>query len=76
MAASATEKIIVRASNPGQFDQDDIQWQRGQASDAIYHNVSTVFIFSLGQAFLQVESNSCYCNDTAQSIHVRLGISR
>ena len=39
VAASATEKIIVRASNPGQFDQDDIQWQRGPMPDAIYHHV-------------------------------------
>jgi len=32
-----TEKIIVRASNPGQFDQDDAQWQRSHIPDAIYH---------------------------------------
>ncbi|CAK8672196.1 unnamed protein product [Clavelina lepadiformis] len=38
VSASATEKIIVRASNPGQFDQDDIQWQRAQVPDAIYHH--------------------------------------
>ena len=38
VSASSTEKIIVRASNPGQFDQDDIQWQRGPIPDAIYHH--------------------------------------
>nr|CAB3264167.1 myelin regulatory factor-like [Phallusia mammillata] len=38
VAAAGTEKIIVRASNPGQFDQDDIQWQRAQLPDAIYHH--------------------------------------
>ena len=51
VAACATEKIIVRASNPGQFDQDDIQWQRGQVSDAIYHNVSYVYLFIRQTAF-------------------------
>nr|XP_018669840.1 myelin regulatory factor-like isoform X2 [Ciona intestinalis] len=37
VCAAGTEKIIVRASNPGQFDQDDIQWQRSQIPDAIFH---------------------------------------
>jgi len=37
LAEQATEKLIVRASNPGQFDQDDIQWQRSHMPDAIYH---------------------------------------
>lgn len=41
VAAAGTERIIVRASNPGQFDQDDIQWQRAQLPDAIYHHVSS-----------------------------------
>ena len=41
IAAAGTDKIIVRASNPGQFDQDDVQWQRAQIPDAIYHHVST-----------------------------------
>lgn len=45
VSASSTEKIIVRASNPGQFDQDDIQWQRGPIPDAIYHHVSLQHIF-------------------------------
>ena len=40
LAEQATEKLIVRASNPGQFDQDDIQWQRSHMPDAIYHQVS------------------------------------
>jgi len=39
IAASGTDKIIVRASNPGQFDQDDVLWQRAQIPDAIYHHV-------------------------------------
>ena len=39
LAEQATEKLIVRASNPGQFDQDDIQWQRSHMPDAIYHQV-------------------------------------
>jgi len=43
IAAAGTEKIIVRASNPGQFDQDDLSlWQRGHLPDAIYHHVSEV----------------------------------
>ncbi|CAH1787339.1 unnamed protein product [Owenia fusiformis] len=38
IAAQVCERIIVRASNPGQFDSDvDVQWQKGQNSDAIYH---------------------------------------
>ncbi|XP_078670465.1 myelin regulatory factor-like isoform X3 [Branchiostoma floridae x Branchiostoma belcheri] len=37
VAAHSSEKIIVRASNPGQFESDDISWQRGQMPDAIYH---------------------------------------
>nr|XP_039267671.1 uncharacterized protein LOC120342770 isoform X3 [Styela clava] len=38
VSAANTEKIIVRASNPGQFDSDDVQWQRAQVPDAIFHN--------------------------------------
>lgn len=44
VCASKTEKIIVRASNPGQFDSDDVQWQRAQVPDAIFHNVSDGFV--------------------------------
>lgn len=44
-----TEKIIVRASNPGQFDQDDAQWQRSHIPDAIYHQVSFLSIFHVNK---------------------------
>ncbi|XP_066276187.1 myelin regulatory factor-like [Branchiostoma lanceolatum] len=37
VAAHSSEKIIVRASNPGQFESDDISWQRAQSPDAIFH---------------------------------------
>ncbi|XP_034327762.2 myelin regulatory factor-like protein isoform X4 [Magallana gigas] len=38
VAASVSEKIIVRASNPGQFDNDvDVTWQKGQTPDSVYH---------------------------------------
>lgn len=39
IAASVSEKIIVRASNPGQFESDiDVQhWQRGHTQDSVYH---------------------------------------
>lgn len=43
VCASHTEKIIVRASNPGQFDSDDVQWQRAQVPEAIFHNVRNQF---------------------------------
>ncbi|XP_042901013.2 myelin regulatory factor [Parasteatoda tepidariorum] len=34
----ASERIIVRASNPGQFENDmELSWQRGQLADSIYH---------------------------------------
>lgn len=38
VAAHVSEKIIVRASNPGQFDSDvDVLWQKGHVHDAIFH---------------------------------------
>ncbi|KAL3841766.1 hypothetical protein ACJMK2_019868 [Sinanodonta woodiana] len=38
VAASASERIIVRASNPGQFDSDvEVMWQKGHTQDSIYH---------------------------------------
>ncbi|XP_043195479.1 myelin regulatory factor-like isoform X3 [Amphibalanus amphitrite] len=34
----ATERIIVRASNPGQFESDvELCWQKGQTQDSTYH---------------------------------------
>lgn len=34
-----SEKIIVRASNPGQFENDfELCWQRGVTTDSIFHN--------------------------------------
>ncbi|XP_054717587.1 myelin regulatory factor-like [Uloborus diversus] len=36
--AHSSERIIVRASNPGQFENDmELSWQRGQLADSIYH---------------------------------------
>ncbi|XP_038009850.1 myelin regulatory factor-like protein isoform X1 [Motacilla alba alba] len=39
LSANVSEKIIVRASNPGQFENDsDVLWQRGHAPETIaYH---------------------------------------
>ena len=38
IAAHVSERIIVRASNPGQFDQEvDATWQKGHAPDTVYH---------------------------------------
>uniref|UniRef100_A0A8C3XAK9 Myelin regulatory factor like n=1 Tax=Cyanoderma ruficeps TaxID=181631 RepID=A0A8C3XAK9_9PASS len=39
LSANVSEKIIVRASNPGQFENDsDVQWQRGHVPETIaYH---------------------------------------
>ncbi|XP_022192124.1 myelin regulatory factor isoform X2 [Nilaparvata lugens] len=35
----ASERIIVRASNPGQFESDaDLCWSRGSTTDSIYHS--------------------------------------
>ncbi|KAI3371257.1 hypothetical protein L3Q82_023875, partial [Scortum barcoo] len=39
VAAQVSERIIVRASNPGQFESDnEVLWQRGQLSDSVYHH--------------------------------------
>ncbi|XP_041416813.1 myelin regulatory factor-like isoform X2 [Xenopus laevis] len=39
MAAQASERIIVRASNPGQFESDsEVLWQRGQLPDTVFHH--------------------------------------
>lgn len=36
--AHASERIIVRASNPGQFENDlELCWQKGHLADSIYH---------------------------------------
>ncbi|XP_071956558.1 myelin regulatory factor-like protein isoform X2 [Antedon mediterranea] len=38
IVASVCEKIIVRASNPGQFENDvDVPWQKGQTPDSVFH---------------------------------------
>lgn len=39
LAAQVSERIIVRASNPGQFESDsEVLWQRGQTPDSVYHH--------------------------------------
>ncbi|CAG2161644.1 unnamed protein product [Oppiella nova] len=36
--AHASERIIVRASNPGQFENDiELSWQKGHSPESIYH---------------------------------------
>lgn len=38
IAAQASERIIVRASNPGQFESDvELIWQKGTTSESIFH---------------------------------------
>lgn len=38
IASQASERIIVRASNPGQFENDmELSWQKGLTQDSIYH---------------------------------------
>jgi len=38
LAAHASERIIVRASNPGQFDSDvEVLWQKGHTQDSVFH---------------------------------------
>ncbi|XP_073813681.1 uncharacterized protein isoform X2 [Musca autumnalis] len=38
VVAQGSDKIIVRASNPGQFESDvDLCWQRGLTQDSIFH---------------------------------------
>lgn len=40
VCAQISEKIIVRASNPGQFDNDlDTAWMKGAGMDSIAHMV-------------------------------------
>ncbi|XP_069821800.1 myelin regulatory factor isoform X2 [Dendropsophus ebraccatus] len=39
VAAHGSERIIVRASNPGQFESDsEVLWQRGQLPDTVFHH--------------------------------------
>ncbi|XP_048217101.1 myelin regulatory factor isoform X3 [Perognathus longimembris pacificus] len=39
LAAQISERIIVRASNPGQFESDsDVLWQRAQMPDTVFHH--------------------------------------
>ncbi|XP_043922244.1 myelin regulatory factor-like [Protopterus annectens] len=39
VAAQISERIIVRASNPGQFENDsDVLWQRGQFPESVFHH--------------------------------------
>ncbi|CAH0548897.1 unnamed protein product [Brassicogethes aeneus] len=39
IVSHASQKIIVRASNPGQFESDiELCWQKGQTQDSIFHN--------------------------------------
>ncbi|XP_077035798.1 myelin regulatory factor isoform X3 [Agelaius phoeniceus] len=39
LAAHISERIIVRASNPGQFESDsDVLWQRAQLPDTVFHH--------------------------------------
>lgn len=38
IASQASERIIVRASNPGQFENDmELSWQKGQTQDSVFH---------------------------------------
>ncbi|XP_060065068.1 myelin regulatory factor-like protein isoform X2 [Ylistrum balloti] len=38
VSSSASERLIVRASNPGQFDSDvDVLWQKAQTPNGVYH---------------------------------------
>ncbi|KAI1309357.1 Myelin regulatory factor-like protein [Halotydeus destructor] len=38
IASQASERIIVRASNPGQFENDiELSWQKGTTTDSIFH---------------------------------------
>ncbi|XP_076254672.1 uncharacterized protein LOC143192835 isoform X3 [Rhynchophorus ferrugineus] len=39
VVSHASQKIIVRASNPGQFESDvELCWQKGQTQDSVFHN--------------------------------------
>ena len=47
VVAHVSEKIIVRASNPGQFDNEsDVLWSKSSGSDAVYHMVSHKFLYT------------------------------
>ncbi|KAK7488839.1 hypothetical protein BaRGS_00019974 [Batillaria attramentaria] len=38
ICAHSSERIIVRASNPGQFDSEvDVMWQKGHTGESVYH---------------------------------------
>jgi hypothetical protein len=38
IVSHASERIIVRASNPGQFENDlELSWQKGSSPESIYH---------------------------------------
>ena len=38
LVSQASEKIIVRASNPGQFENDmELSWQKGSTPESIFH---------------------------------------
>eukprot|EP00118_Oscarella_pearsei_P005020 m.22345 g.22345 ORF g.22345 m.22345 type:complete len:1044 (+) comp28334_c0_seq1:2066-5197(+) len=37
LAAQNSERIIVRASNPGQFENDDGSWKTGHNADTVYY---------------------------------------
>lgn len=54
----ASERIIVRASNPGQFEPDsEASWMREQGSDTIYH-IGSYEAFIM-KPFDQVNLNTC-----------------
>lgn len=39
LVSSASERIIVRASNPGQFESEvELSWQKGLTADSVYHS--------------------------------------
>lgn len=45
VAAQSSEKIIVRASNPGQFEGDDtVVWTRGATPESVFHVVRYVYL--------------------------------
>ncbi|XP_059149701.1 myelin regulatory factor-like [Physella acuta] len=38
LVGNVSDRIIVRASNPGQFDSDvDVMWQKGQTQESVFH---------------------------------------
>ncbi|GAB6021651.1 hypothetical protein CHUAL_004235 [Chamberlinius hualienensis] len=39
LVSSASERIIVRASNPGQFESEvELSWQKGLTAESVYHS--------------------------------------